>query len=100
VPLSAAKYHRLPRALLYDKALLDEDQLPAVLKTAFLPSASVHQCPRKMESHHPRSTEVRWRLPPSDRMAVNMAVRTATVPTEYRGTEIDLASRQAHPPSG
>jgi len=39
----------LPLALLYDKVLVDGDPLSAVLKTAFLPSARIQQCPPKIK---------------------------------------------------
>ena len=47
-----------------------------VLKTAHLRSIIVCECPRKLKGQWSASADIRGRLPSSDRMAVNLAVRT------------------------
>ena len=64
-------------------------QPPAVLKTAFLPSAGVHHCSRKMEIQNSKSADVRQRLQTSNRMAVSLAVSLAVIS--------DVASGRAVP---
>ena len=71
--LSAAVWHRLSQALLYDKALRP-DHPQTVLKTAGLASAAIHYRAPEIEDPAYESVSVRQRSVPVVTLAVFLAV--------------------------
>jgi len=77
VPLSAAQYHRLPSALLYDGVLpwLYRGPAPRDFEIAFLASAAVRRRPPQRKPPHQTSTDISERAPPFAKLVVSLAVK-------------------------